>query len=173
MTEVSFPFGVFERSVIHTTGPYPARRGMSKLTSLLMLLVLSLAIASETVYAQSANGIIEGVVTDASGAVVPNATVTITNKADNGIRSVTTNATGAYSAPALLAGEYTVKAELTGFKTVIRDATVNAGGDITVNLALSVGETTEVVNVEAASAQINYESNTVQGVIDREAVADL
>jgi len=146
---------------------------MSKLTSLLMLLVLSLAIASETVYAQSANGIIEGVVTDASGAVVPNATVTITNKADNGIRSVTTNATGAYSAPALLAGEYTVKAELTGFKTVIRDATVNAGGDITVNLALSVGETTEVVNVEAASAQINYESNTVQGVIDREAVADL
>ncbi len=146
---------------------------MSKITSLLMLIALSLGLASETVYAQSANGIIEGLVTDASGAVVPNATVTIINKADNGIRSVTTNATGAYSAPALLAGEYSVKAELSGFKTVIRDATVNAGGDIQVNLTLAVGETSEVVNVEAASAQINYESNTVQGVIDRSAVADL
>ena len=146
---------------------------MSKITSLLMLGLLALGITSQSAYAQSATGIIEGTVTDASGAVVPNATVTITNKADNGTRSVTTNAAGAYSAPALPVGEYSVKAELTGFKTVIRDATVNAGGDIAVNLALSVGEASEVVNVEAASAQINYESNTVQGVIERSDVADL
>ena len=146
---------------------------MSKLTSLLMLSILALGITSAPALAQSANGIIEGTVTDASGAVIPNATVTITNKADNGLRTVTTNAAGAYSAPALAPGEYSVRVELTGFKTVVRDATVNAGGDISVNLALSVGETNEVVNVEAASAQINYESNTVQGVIDRAAVADL
>jgi hypothetical protein len=146
---------------------------MAKLTALSMSFVLSLTIFSATIYAQSANGIIEGTVTDTSGAVVPNATVTITNKADNGVRTVTTNATGVYSAPALLAGEYAVKAEVSGFKTVVRDATVNAGGDITVNLALSVGDTSEVVNVDAASAQINYESNTVQGVIDRASVADL
>jgi hypothetical protein len=146
---------------------------MSRLTSLSLLFISSLALFSVTVCAQSANGIIEGTVTDSSGAVIPNATVTITNKADNGLRTAITNATGTYSAPALLAGEYAVKAQVSGFKTVVRDATVNAGGDITVNLALSVGEANEVVNVEAASAQINYESNTVQGVIDRAAVADL
>src|ERR1700689_4011098 len=146
---------------------------MSRLTSTSLLFVSALALFSATVYAQSANGIIEGIVTDSSGAVVPNANVIIINKADNGLRIATTNATGAYSAPALLAGEYSVKAEVSGFKTVVRDATVTAGGDIAVNLTLSVGAASEVVNVEAASAQINYESNTVQGVIDRAAMADL
>src|ERR1700722_16721436 len=125
---------------------------MSRLISVSLLCVSSLAFVGATVYAQSADGIIEGTVTDASGAVIPNASVTITNKADSGTRTVTTNETGAYRPPALLAGEYTVKVAVSGFRTVVRDATVNAGGDITVSLVLSVGDATEVVTVEAASA---------------------
>ena len=58
---------------------------MSRLTPLSLLFISSLTLFSVTVRAQSANGILEGTVTDSSGAVIPNATVTITNKADNGL----------------------------------------------------------------------------------------
>jgi hypothetical protein len=84
-----------------------------------------------------------------------------------------TNAAGLYSAPALLVGDYQVRAEAQGFRIVERDSTVQAGGTFTVNLPMTIGTTQEVVSVEAASTQINYETNAVQGVIDRAAVQDL
>jgi carboxypeptidase family protein len=64
-----------------------------------------------------ATGIIVGTVADDSGAVITNVTVTITNKATGVARTATTNAEGYFSAPALPAGDYQVKAEATGFKT--------------------------------------------------------
>ena len=111
--------------------------------------------------------------TDDSGAVIPNATVTIVNKATNGARTATTNAEGFYSAPALAAGDYEVKAELKGFKTLVRPATVQIGESTQVNMPMSLGATTEVVTVEAATAQINYESHNIQGVIPRSTIQDL
>jgi hypothetical protein len=60
-----------------------------------------------------------------------------------------------------------------GFSTVLRDAEVQAGGTFTVNLPMSLGTAKEIVTVEAATTQINYENNAVQGVIDRAAVEDL
>ena len=146
---------------------------MSRPRSLSILLVLGLACSSIAVYAQAPTGIIEGTVTDASGAVVPNATLTITNKATGIARDVTAGTNGNYSAPALNAGDYEVKAALTGFKTVVESATVTAGSDVTVNIALSVGAASDVVNVEASAAQINYESNSVQGDIERATIQDL
>jgi hypothetical protein len=126
-----------------------------------------------TAYAQTPSGTILGTVKDESGAVVPNATITVTNKATNVIRSMTANAEGLYSAAALQPGEYEVRAEMQGFKTVVREAQVIAGGNTTVDMAMSVGEARQVVEVEAATAQINYESNTVQGVIARQTIEDL
>jgi hypothetical protein len=146
---------------------------MFKRTSLLMSLAFALCFSAASVYAQSSSGNIEGTVTDASGAVVPNAAVTITNKATSLARTSTANGQGQFSAPALPAGDYEVKVEASGFKAQLRDATVSAGGNTTVNMALSVGAANEVVTVEAASSQINYENNSIQGVIDRTAVADL
>ncbi len=100
-------------------------------------------------------------------------TVTITDLATGSARTAVTNASGLYSAPALPVGDYEVRAEKQGFRTVLRQSTVQAGGTFTVNLPMSLGATKEVVTVEAASTQINYENNAVQGVIDRSAVEDL
>ena len=146
---------------------------MSRLTSSLMFVVMGLAAATGSLYAQSSTGTIVGTVTDSSGAVVPAAAITITNKATSIARNMAANENGGYSASALAAGDYEVKAEKQGFKTALREATVQAGGNISVNLALSVGSASEVVTIEAASAQINYESNAIQGVIDRATVQDL
>ena len=118
-------------------------------------------------------GTITGTVADESGAVIPNANITITNKATGVGRSANTNAEGYFSAVALLAGDYEVKAEVTGFRTLVRPATVQAGQTTQVNLPMSLGQTQEVVTVEAASSQINYENNQIQGVIQRQAIQDL
>src|SRR5277367_3372528 len=118
-------------------------------------------------------GTITGTVADESGAVVPNATVTIANKATGFTRSATTNAEGSFSATALPAGDYEVKAEVAGFRTLVRPATVQVGETTQVNMPMTLGQTQEVVTVEAAGAQMNYESNAVQGVISRASVQDL
>lgn len=143
---------------------------MFRTTKLLLAVLLAGAVS---LFAQSSTGNIDGVVSDATGAVVPNATVTLTNKATGQPRSTTSNAQGSYSAPALAAGDYEVKVEAGGFKSLVRDATVTPGSTTTVNAALSVGSASETVTVEAAGAQINYEANTIAGDIDRQAVADL
>lgn len=145
---------------------------MSKLSSLLTLLVLFLA-TIVAAYAQAPGGTVLGTVKDESGAVIPNANITITNKATGLTRTVTTNSDGLYSAPALQPGDYEVRAEMQGFRTLLREATVTAGGNITVDMAMVLGEARQVVTVEAAASQINYESHTVQGVIDRQTIEDL
>jgi len=137
-----------------------------------MLFVLVLAM-SVSVYAQTPTGIISGAVTDESGAVVPNATVTITNKTTGFVRTVTTNAEGLFSAPALPAGEYEVRAELTGFRTTLRQATVQAGDTTSVNLPMQVGGTKDVVTVEGVAPQINYENHSIEGVITRQKIEGL
>ena len=146
---------------------------MRKLVVLLFSMLVAELILSPTVFGQTATGIITGTVTDESGAVIPSAAISITNKATGAARNVTANAEGLYSAPALPPGEYEVRAEVQGFRTILRDAQVLAGGNTTVDIAMTLGATQEVVNVEAATAQINYESHNVQGVIQRQTIQDL
>jgi Carboxypeptidase regulatory-like domain len=111
-----------------------------------------------------ATGSILGAITDASGASIPSATITVTNKATGVPRSLATNSQGLYNAPALQAGDYDVRVEMQGFKTEVRSAQVLAGTDTTINVALTLGETREVVTVEALAAQVNYENHTVAGL---------
>jgi hypothetical protein len=125
------------------------------------------------IQAQTATGTISGTITDASGAVLPNASITVTNKATGGPRALTANAEGLFSAPALPAGVYEVRAEAPGFRTEVREAQVLAGNSTTVNMALTLGATQEEVNVQAATAQINYESHTVAGSIQRETIQEM
>ena len=143
---------------------------MSKAISWLMLLAV---LAGLTVFAQAPTGIITGTITDESGAVIPNATILITNKDTSSTRTVTANAEGLFSAPALAAGLYEVRAEVSGFKTLLRQAEVVVGSTTSVNLQMQLGGTKDIVNVEAASAQVNYESHAVQGVVERQSIQDL
>lgn len=146
---------------------------MSTRKSILSLLVLMLVGMSIIAFAQAPTGIITGTVSDESGAVIPNATVVITNKATGAARTVTTNAEGLYSAPAMEVGEYEIRVEVQGFKTTVRPATVQAGSVVTANMAMSLGATKDVVTVEAASSQINYDNSQIQGVVGRNDIQEL
>jgi hypothetical protein len=136
----------------------------------LQTFLLAVPFALSTLHAQTATGAITGTITDESGAVIPSATVTVTNRATGAARVLASNAEGLYSAPALAAGDYGVRAEVQGFRTEVRQVQVLAGSSTTANMALTLGATQEVVNVEAATAQINYDSNTVAGSIERNVI---
>ncbi len=142
-------------------------------TSGLMLLVCTLAALSFPVLAQAPTGIITGTVTDESGALVPHAKITITNRATDFMRAALANAEGFYSAPALPAGDYQVRCEQPGFRTTVRAATVQAGTTTAVDLSLQVGGGSEVVSVKASGAQINYDSHSIQGVIQQASIENL
>src|SRR5580704_14485872 len=80
---------------------------------------------------------------------------------------------GTYSAPALPAAVYEIRLEVKGFRTVVRDATVETGLITTADIRLPVGQTSEVVNVEGATAQMEYEKHSVDGVVTRQQIQDL
>jgi Carboxypeptidase regulatory-like domain len=138
-----------------------------------LLPLVAMSFCADFLRAQTATGTILGTITDTSGAVIPNASVTITNKSTAAARRLAANSEGLFSAPALLAGDYEVRTEVQGFRTEVQQVQVLAGNSTTVNMALTVGASQEVVNVEASGAQINYESNTVSGTIQRETIQEM
>ena len=138
--------------------------------SLFVFLVFGMAVIG---LAQAPVGDISGTVFDESGAVIPNAQVTVTNKETGLIRNVTTNAAGVFSGSALPAGQYEVKGEVAGFRTVVRNATVAVGGLTTVDLHLQVGASKDIVTVEAVTPQVEYERHTIDGVVDRQQIQNL
>jgi TonB family protein len=82
-----------------------------------------------------------GTVTDASGAVVPNATITITNLVTNRVTTLKTDRTGQYTAKDLAGGKYDVKAEANGFKTtIVKGAEVSAGKAARLDVRLEIGD---------------------------------
>jgi len=127
---------------------------------LLLLLAGSLA-------AQEITGTIVGTVKDSSGAVVANATVTVTNTDKNAvIRAVTTGLSGNYVAALLPIGHYSVTVEATGFKKTIKDKIVlNVNDRLAENFTLEVGGTGEVVNVEASATQVDTQSAAATGLV--------
>ena len=94
------------------------------------------------------NGAVEGVVKDATGAVLPGVTIQVINVDTGAQRSVNTGGDGGYRALLLPLGTYTVRAEMQGFKAVERTGvTLSAGQTATLNFTLEVGGMTEVVSV--------------------------
>ena len=89
--------------------------------------------------AQMTRGAISGSVRDAQGALVPGATITVTNVATNSTRSAVSDAEGFYRVPALEPGTYHVKTELSGFQSVEnKDIRLTAASEVTLNVDLKV-----------------------------------
>ncbi len=125
---------------------------------------LLVALANSTaLFGQIADrAVITGLVTDASGAAVPGAKVTITDQ-DTGVQTVVaTNSAGNYSTPPLILGTYTVQVEKPGFKTFVRSGIVLTGGmHYRQDAQLQIGQAVQTVQVTASSQMINTETPTV------------
>src|SRR5205809_3335767 len=108
---------------------------------------------------QEFRGKIQGLVTDASGAVIPGATITLHN-IRTGIQTVkVSNETGLYRFDNVDPGSYTITTELPGFsKTVQENVSVQAQGDVTVNFTLKVGGAEQTVTVTEEPVAVSFNS---------------
>jgi len=138
-----------------------------------VLFALFLEVFANPATAQVPTGGLDGQVKDESGAVIPGATVSIRNKDTGASRIIATSGEGAYSAPLLPAGPYEIKVEATGFRSALVNTVVQTGSTTTTPIDLQVGATTEVVTIEAASAQISYDSHKIDGVVTRKQIQEL
>src|SRR6266853_6349785 len=120
----------------------------------LLGLVLPIGVASAQTF-----GEITGEVTDQSGAIAPNASVTATNTATNGSRTTRTNAAGIYSIPALVPGPYQVKVEAAGFQPIVRgNIELQVQQTARVDFALTVGQTSQTIEVSSSAGKIGRAS---------------
>jgi hypothetical protein len=105
--------------------------------------------------AQMATGTISGVVTDSSGAVIPDANVQARNNATGASQSATSDAQGRYRIPELAIGGYDVQIEKTGFQSVLhKGITLSVGGQIVVDFTLAVGQVSQSVTVQGEATQV-------------------
>jgi len=129
-----------------------------------------LLMAASIAQAQVQTGSITGNVTDSSGAVLPGVTVSLSGeKLIGGVQAQVTDASGNYRFDRLPPGDYTVKFELQGFKTIDRAGIrVNAAFVATVNMKLEVGQMAETITVTGESPTIDTKSNLQQTVLNQE-----
>ncbi len=140
-----------------------------------MGLVVLLGLLTLPLYGQrTSTQAIEGLVTDATGAVISGATVTMTN-IDTGITTtVTTNETGNYRFSYVPVGNYSVRCELDGFKTQsVSGVRVATTAQVRTDFTMEIGDITETIEVAADAITLNTENATVGSVIENRRITEL
>lgn len=136
--------------------------------------VVSVLGGANLAHAQLTTADIVGTVSDASGAALPNATVTLKSLATNQSRVATTDASGNYIFTLLQPGHYSITVSSAGFKASnVADLGVEAGDRARSDLKLQLGDVNETVNVEAQTPLLQSENATVSTTVTARAVQDL
>lgn len=154
-----------------------SRKFQSSVSSLLFAcgMLLLLVWGSLSISAQTTTGRISGTITDASGAVIPGASVAVTNAATNSVRTATTDDNGFYTVTNLPVGTYSVVVEQKGFKKIVQeDIALTADARLTVDLSLQLGEVSEKIEITTTPGEtVNTTSGEVARVIDSQQVQNL
>src|ERR1700733_6851769 len=119
-------------------------------------------VLSSSVHAQVSGATLTGTVTDASGAVVANAKVSIKNRDTDVTRDVTTDSSGLYSAPNLQPGIYDITAEAPGFSTSVQTGlTLTVGATQALNISLQIGRQIERSDVSGVTPDVQLTSSAM------------
>jgi hypothetical protein len=142
--------------------------------SLPLCIAIALLFLALPASAQRQLGSIQGTITDQTGAVLPGVTVTVTNKETGEVRTAVTNETGIYRVQSLDPGRYDVVADLSGFNKAGRtDVTLSVGATLGINLSMTPGGLTELVEVTGVSPDIQTEKAEVSSIVERQRIVDL
>src|SRR5713101_7441073 len=133
-----------------------------------------LLVAHTSAFAQSEKATLRGTIIDPSGAVVPGATVEVTEVATHiPARVVTTDVNGDYEIPELRPSTYQVKVDLAGVKSCTANSVLLDPGQVRrLDVKLEVGPTAETITVSARAAVIETETGTIGGQFDTKRIAD-
>lgn len=147
--------------------------------SSLKLVNIHLAVAVAFLCAPAANaqlitGSVTGTVTDASGAAIPGATVTLTNTGTNNARTAESNQAGNFRFLQLESGNYTLRTQADGFSTSVREGViVQTARSIALPVSLEIGTITETVEVSGGAPLLEANTSELATVIDRQKLEDL
>jgi outer membrane receptor protein involved in Fe transport len=143
----------------------------SKAVVLLLCVWMVLAVAA---FGAGSSGTLHGVVSDTTGGILPNATITLTLQERGVSRVVYSDDEGAFVATVLPIGTYTVRVEAAGFKAFEREGvSLTASQNVRVDAQLEVGPVTESITVMAEAPQVDSRSATMGTLIDSRRVLDL
>jgi Carboxypeptidase regulatory-like domain len=146
------------------------QKGLRKAAMLFALLL----VASLTAFGQLTTADILGTITDASGAVIPNAQVTLTNLGTQEKRTITSNSSGDYTFTLLPVGHYSVAVKAKGFKSFsTNDLAVEAGDRARADAHMDLGAEDQTVTVEASTPLLQADNATVSSTVTAKAVQDL
>jgi Carboxypeptidase regulatory-like domain len=138
-----------------------------------VLLAIISAMTATGVYAQSDNGSIVGTVTDTTGAVIPNAVVTVTN-VDTGLKLMgKSNSAGEFQVFAVPRGNYKADVQVEGFQSQTVSFAVQVATAQTLQFKLTAGAVTQTVDVSSAAPMVNTSNATIGEVVTGEQVTDL
>jgi hypothetical protein len=141
---------------------------------LLALVTAFLLPAASVLFAQTVGtGSIVGIVTDPQGAVLSSVKVEITNRATAAVIHVATSSAGAYTSGPVQPGDYLVRVEAKGFKTVQLPLVVQVGNTVNGNVRMQVGQESQTVNVQGNAVVVNTVQATVQGVLNLDQIENL
>ena len=139
-----------------------------------VLCAMLLGAAALPAFGQIDRGAISGRILDASGAVVPSATVTITNKATGVAVTTSVDADGVYQVLALIPGTYSVKATATGFDSVLRDdINLHVQDHLSINFALKVGSVKTEIVVTGGEPALDTQTADLGSVVNEQHINDL
>jgi hypothetical protein len=151
---------------------------LHSLRSLFVLLLcavcLSLGGNAQVGFGQTSTATLTGIVQDPTGAVLPNVTISVTNTDRNINHFTKTNEAGNYVLPALNPGNYSIGAELAGFKKFLREGVVLQVSRVArIDIHLDLGSVEETVEVKAAAALIESETSGRGSIIDQQKMLGL
>src|ERR1039457_5058771 len=137
-------------------------------------LVVLLLVAGRMFGQAGATGTILGTVTDATGAIVPNVSVTVTNTGTNSAIKTVTSSSGELDAPAMNPGTYTVSAEAKGFqKSVTTGFNLDVNQKVRIDLMLKPGQVTETLEVTAKAVALDTDSAALSQLVSQQQVEEL
>ena len=147
---------------------------MRTISRVLVLSFLLAALSAFTLNAQTFRGTLLGTVTDATGAVIPGAAISVKNM-DTGIeRTTASNSDGAFTVPELPVGRYSASVTMTGFNPYQADGLeVTVGSQVNLNIVLQTGSQKEEVIVSGNALQVETTSNTLGETLTTQDVKNL
>ena len=150
------------------------RLGLRSRSARVLSVSLAVVLLCAVILSQTYTGRILGAVTDPSGAVVPGATVVVTDVQRGVSRTLTTDQAGEYVAPDLQPGVYKVRASAKGFKTIERvNVQLEVAKDVRIDVPLQPGEISQTVEVMEETPLVDTNSSTLGGTLSNKEINDL
>src|SRR6266853_4309533 len=146
---------------------------MGGAVTLVIVLAMSAFWAGQA-HAQVSGAMLTGTVTDSSGAVIPNAQVSITNLATGVTRTVSSGSAGLYTAPNLLPATYEIRVTAPGFSTQVqKGVTLTVGAQQALDIKMQVGQVSQTVEVTAEAPTVELTSSTLSATVNSTTVREL